>query len=72
MIGSIGLLELVAVAAVALCVLLVAYRICTKAGFPGYLALAALVPIANLVLALYLAFARWPIEAELDRLRAGR
>jgi uncharacterized membrane protein YqjE len=34
--------------------------ICRKAGFAGPLALLMLVPIANVILPFYLAFARWP------------
>ncbi len=36
------------------------WRICTKAGFPGALSLLMLVPVANIVLPFYLAFADWP------------
>ena len=36
------------------------WKICTKAGFPGPLALLMLVPIANIILTFYLAFADWP------------
>jgi hypothetical protein len=36
------------------------WKICTKAGFPGPLALLMLVPVANIVLLFYLAFAAWP------------
>jgi len=36
------------------------WKICTKAGFPGPLALLMLVPIANIILPFYLAFAEWP------------
>ena len=36
------------------------WKICTKAGFPGPLALLMLVPIANIILPFYLAFAVWP------------
>jgi hypothetical protein len=36
------------------------WKICTKAGFPGALALLMLVPIANLILPFYIAFADWP------------
>ena len=36
------------------------WKICTKAGFPGPLALLMLVPIANVILPFYLAFAEWP------------
>ena len=36
------------------------WKICTKAGFPGPLALLMLVPIANVILTFYIAFAEWP------------
>jgi hypothetical protein len=39
-----------------------AWRICSKAGYPGWLALLFLLPIANLVLLYFLAFAEWPLE----------
>ncbi|MHC4517710.1 MAG: hypothetical protein ACYTAS_03905 [Planctomycetota bacterium] len=37
------------------------WMICTKAGFPGALSLLRLVPIANVVLPFYIAFAEWPV-----------
>jgi hypothetical protein len=40
------------------------WMICTKAGFPGPLALLMLVPIANIILPFYLAFAEWPALRE--------
>lgn len=40
------------------------WKICVKAGFDGRLGLLMLVPIANLVLSLYLAFADWPALSE--------
>jgi hypothetical protein len=36
------------------------WRICTKAGFPGALSLLMLVPLGNLILPFYIAFADWP------------
>jgi hypothetical protein len=42
--------------------ILPAWRICSKAGYPGWLALLFLLPIANLVLLYFLAFAEWPLE----------
>ncbi len=36
------------------------WKICSKAGFPGPLSLLMLVPIANIVLPFYVAFAQWP------------
>jgi energy-converting hydrogenase Eha subunit B len=45
------------------------WRICSKAGYSGALGLLMLVPLANIVLLLMLAFGTWPIEEELRRLR---
>ena len=39
---------------------IVFWRICSKAGFSGALGLLMLVPIANIILPLYIAFAQWP------------
>ena len=36
------------------------WKICSKAGFPGALSLLMMVPIANIILPFYLAFAQWP------------
>jgi hypothetical protein len=36
------------------------WKICAKAGFPGALSLLMLVPIANVILPFYIAFADWP------------
>ena len=36
------------------------WKICSKAGFPGALGLLMIIPIANIILPLYLAFAEWP------------
>jgi glucan phosphoethanolaminetransferase (alkaline phosphatase superfamily) len=36
------------------------WKICAKAGFPGALSLLMLVPVANLILPFYIAFADWP------------
>ena len=43
------------------------WKICSKAGFPGALGLLMLVPIANIILPFYLAFAQWPILRANDR-----
>ncbi len=46
------------------------WRICSKAGYSGALGLLMLVPLANIILLLVLAFGTWPIEEEVRRLRA--
>jgi hypothetical protein len=54
--GFFGLL----IAAVAVVVPL--WRICDRLGFPAWISLGALVPLANVVLLYFLAFAEWPID----------
>jgi hypothetical protein len=49
--------------------IIVWWRICSKAGYSGVLGLLMLVPLANIILLLVLAFGNWPIEEELRRLR---
>jgi len=39
---------------------IVFWKICSKAGFPGPLALLMLIPMGNIILPLYIAFADWP------------
>lgn len=57
---AIGPTELMIVAMTAACLVWPAWRICTKAGFPGALGLLAVVPGLNLVLLFVLAFVDWP------------
>ncbi len=40
------------------------WRICAKAGFPGWYGIAVVVPMVNVLLVLFLAFAEWPLERE--------
>jgi len=49
--------------------IIVWWRIMGKTGYPGVLGLLMLVPIANLVMFLVLAFSTWPIEKELKALK---
>ena len=53
-----------------ICVLIVTpvWRICEKAGFPGWYGVAIAFPLLNLVLLYYLAFARWPATSLNDQL----
>ena len=72
MIGTLDFPELflvlvVIVAAVAMVV--PACRICARVGYPLWLGLLAVVPVANLCLLFFVAFTKWPIEAELARSR---
>jgi len=54
------LVLIVAIPATVLLTVLPFWFICKKAGFHGALSLLMLVPIANIVLPFFLAFAEWP------------
>jgi hypothetical protein len=56
---AVGVYDLLVIVAVAL-LIWPTWRICSKAGFPGILGLLIVVPLFNLVLIYYLAFAEWP------------
>ena len=62
--------ELIALSVVMLGMLVfVAYpagRICSRLGFTPWLGILAIVPIANVILLLYVAFSRWPSHPEKD------
>lgn len=64
MFGHLGVQELAMICAVALFwILAIAYpatRICRRLGFPPQLGLLAIVPLVNVGLLLWLAFAEWP------------
>ena len=47
---------------VAIVVVIPVWRICQRAGYPGWLGILILVPIANLVLLYFIAFAVWPTQ----------
>ena len=46
------------------------WRIVSKTGYHGALGLLMLIPIANLIMILVLAFSEWPVEKELKQLKA--
>lgn len=47
---------------VAIIIVIPVWRICSKVGYSGWLAVIILIPIANLVLLYFLGFSEWPIE----------
>lgn len=49
---------------------LIFWQIFAKAGYSGAWSLLMLVPLANVVALCILAFSRWPVQDELERLRA--
>jgi carbon starvation protein CstA len=69
-IGGCFLLFFILVSLIITAVMAWAYcRIFAKAGYPWALGLLMLVPIANIVMPLVLAFGDWPIQRELRLLR---
>lgn len=44
-------------------------KVFSKAGYGWALGLLSLVPIANIIMAFYLAFADWPVQKELRQLK---
>jgi hypothetical protein len=57
---NIGPIEVLVLFTLPILVVWPAWRICSKAGFRGALSLLILVPLANLFLLFFLAFADWP------------
>ncbi len=46
------------------------WRICSKMGYSGALSLLMFVPLVNLILYLFLAFSKWPIERRLEQIQS--
>jgi hypothetical protein len=42
------------------------WKICSKAGFPPWISLAVLIPMAKVVFVYWIAFVRWPIIEQLE------
>lgn len=74
MLRSIGLPELVIAFTVFAFPFLVFpfWKIFAKAGYPGIMSLAMLVPLLNVVMLLFLGFSDWPVLRELATLRQKR
>jgi hypothetical protein len=47
---------------IAVIILLPFWRICTKAGYSGWLSLLVLIPLANVIFVYFLAFSEWPSQ----------
>lgn len=69
--GAIGCVMILFALAMTVLMIVAYWKIFAKAGFSGALALLLLVPIANFIIILYLAFAEWPIHRELESYRYG-
>ena len=67
-----GPVELLVLCGVSIFLVLPFWMICSKAGFPGWISLAVLVPVLNLVLLFFLAFADWPaLQGQSDDIHSG-
>ncbi len=66
--GAVGL----ALLGITLIVLVIVFwRIFSRVGRPGALSLLMMVPVVNLGVLLWFAFAQWPLDAEVARLRTA-
>ena len=64
--------ELVMIALIALTIVVPFWKIFSKAGFRGWLSLSLIVPVLNLIVLYYLAFAEWPALPSVPRSEPGR
>ncbi len=58
--GSFGLWQLMAIVFWLAIILVPAWRITRKAGFPGALSLLMLIPMVNIIMVWVFAFVKWP------------
>ncbi len=63
---TLGAPELIVILAV---VIVPFWKIFAKAGFSAWLSLTLIVPLVNIIMLFYLAFAEWPVYRELRRLK---
>ncbi len=49
--------------------ILPSWKIFSKAGYSGWLSLTMFVPLLNILMMFFLAFADWPVRRELDSLK---
>lgn len=47
---------------VAVVVVVPAWRICQRTGYPGWMGLLVLIPLVNLFLLYFIAFSEWPVD----------
>ncbi len=64
-----GPIEMMIVLIMPLVIIVPFWKIFSKAGFPPWLSILMLVPLANLLLLFFLAFAEWPVHREANQLR---
>ena len=51
---------------IAIVVVIPAWRICQRTGYPGWMGILILIPIVNLVLLYFIAFSDWPSNRNND------
>ncbi len=69
---NIGPIELLVLLPLLIAIFIVpGWRAVSKTGYPGALSLLGFVPFLNILLLLFLAFSKWPIEREVEQLRIG-
>ncbi|QDU11062.1 hypothetical protein [Gimesia aquarii] len=56
-----GILEVITIGIILIFLVTPFWMICSKAGFPGWISLGILIPIVNVILLYFLAFAEWPV-----------
>jgi hypothetical protein len=70
---SIGAPEMLVIIVVYLAIaVLICGRIFAQAGYSKWLGLTTVIPLVNLIVLVWFAFAKWPIRLELDRLRVNQ
>ena len=68
----VGYRELLLILIMPLIIIIPGWRIVSKTGYPGVMSLLFFVPLANVIMVFFLAFATWPIEKELEAARTSR
>lgn len=71
MFRSIGIPELLLLFVIVVPIAIVWGKIFSKAGYSAWLAAALFVPLINLGVIIWFAFAKWPVLSELARLRSS-
>jgi uncharacterized membrane protein YhaH (DUF805 family) len=66
---GIGLAELIIIVIIGLVIIVPFWKIFSKTGYSGWLSLTQLVPFLNIIVLFYVAFAEWPIQKELSKLK---
>jgi hypothetical protein len=67
--GGLGFPEVVVILIFGGVFLIPFYKIFAKAGYPGIMSFAMIVPLLNIIMLFFLAFSEWPILKELKALR---